>query len=279
MSSYINTKHISNDNVYPEVRINEMSSATGYETLSNVSRFIVSNDKIVNVVSDQYGLLDNRSFFPKVEEKLKAENLVYKIDSKNFSDCRFKVNYILEQNEQSITKGDEIVPMVSCLNTYDGSGRASVRFGIYRKVCSNGLHIADKEIGIVCKHRGAIEEVMIPKIDKFLAEFINEEYHLLQRKFEVLAEKKIDNIEDFVERVCGVSELFKFYSSEKTLTQSERAVEVMSIMQREMNSLKVDPNLWLGYNAFNEVIHNHERSFNIANKKDKMVFDIISNMS
>ena len=64
----------------------------------------------------------------------------------------FAVDYILS-DENWIVKvknvNDKLRPMLRFTNSYDGSCRTSGHFGFFREVCSNGLHIAQSEIGLV----------------------------------------------------------------------------------------------------------------------------------
>jgi len=53
-----------------------------------------------------------------------------------------------------IINGDELYPEVIFRNSHDRSCSASFKIGYYRQVCSNGLVVAEDEIGVSKKHIG-----------------------------------------------------------------------------------------------------------------------------
>jgi len=59
---------------------------------------IISNGKLVNVVSDSYGHLPNENFFLEVERKLAEADIQYTKRSINRDDVSFAVDYILSDD-------------------------------------------------------------------------------------------------------------------------------------------------------------------------------------
>jgi hypothetical protein len=105
-----------------------------------------------------------------VERALIESDINYVTQSINRGNRSFAVDYIL-QDENFVanvkTGADEILPMLRFTNGYDGSTAPSGRFGFFRKVCSNGLHVAETKIGFKLKHRGNIENIVIPALMKW----------------------------------------------------------------------------------------------------------------
>lgn len=166
--------------------------------------------------------------------------------------------------------------MLRFTNSYDGSTRTSGSFGFFREVCSNGLHITHSTIGFNIKHRGDITEVVMPNIKYLIAKFMDNEYYELQRKFEVLAERPISNIEDYVKMTCADLKLFMYKSSKENPAPSLNARTVIDIISRESRQLNTSANAWLVYNGFNEVIHDKlKKSFQSQKDADECLFNYI----
>jgi hypothetical protein len=252
-------------------------------TRKGLEKVVISEGSIVNVVSNSYGHLPNEQFFVEVERKLIDADINYDIRSINRENRSFAVDYILndESLHINIKNGmDKIKPMLRFTNSYDGSAKTSGHFGFFREVCSNGLHVAHSEIGFSVKHRGDIAEIVLPEISGLVRTFMNNEFYELQRKFEVLAETQVSNIQDFVKSVCAKTALFQFEASEKNPDPSLNARLVMDIINRESSVLNTRPNLWLGYNAFNEVLHNKlKKGFEAQKQTDSKIFSHILEMA
>jgi hypothetical protein len=281
---YLNFKSsFRNDEIYIENNVLNLAEITNLPTRKGLENVIVSGGTIVNVVSNSYGHLPNENYFKEVEEKLINAEINYKTRSINRDNRSFAVDYILDDEnfEIEIKNGaDKIKPMLRFTNSYDGSCKTSGHFGFFREVCSNGLHVADTEIGFSVKHRGNISQIVLPEINHILKKFMDNEFYTLHRKFEVLAETPITDLKDFVKNVCGKTALFKFESSEKNPEPSLNARLVIDAMQRESDFLKTPANLWLGYNAFNEVLHEKlQKPFGEQKRTDARIFNTILEMA
>lgn len=61
---------------------------------------------------------------------------------------------------------------------------------------------------------------------------------------------------------------------------SKKLREVLEILNYEALLLNEEPNLWLGYNAFNAVLHNTlKKTFTQQERLDKILFDEIYEMA
>ncbi len=269
--------NLRNDDIFVTNEVRSFKDVTGISSRKGLDKVILSDGKIVNVVSNSYGHLPNQLFYSGVENMLLDANISTATRSINRENRSFAVDHILNDDSLAITVKngmDELRPMLRFTNSYDGSTRTSGHFGFYRKICNNGLHIAHSTIGFNVKHRGEIAEVVMPNIKYLIAKFMNNEFYELQRKFEVLAEKRIDNIEEYVKLTCEDLKLFMYESSEKNPAPSLNARTVIEIINRESTLLNTAPNMWHLYNAFNEVIHDKlKKSFQNQRDNDTKLFN------
>lgn len=268
-----------NDDVYVKSEVKSLSSLTGISSRKGLENVIISDGQIVNVVSDSYGHLPNEKFFPELEVKLIDANINYVTRSINRDNRSFAVDYILS-DENYVVKvksgNDRIKPMLRLTNSYDGSNRTSGHFGFFREVCQNGLHVAESKIGFRVKHRGNIAQVVIPEMKALVAMFIDNEFYSLHKKFEVLAEKPIKDLSDFVKVTATSLNLFQYAASEKNQSPSLNARTVIETIEREAYALKEQPNYWLGYNAFNEILHGKfKKTFEAQKNMDEKIFEYL----
>jgi hypothetical protein len=273
----VNFKHeLQQDNIFPPVEVQPLRNLTGYPCRRGLTRAIISRGEIVNVVSDSYSLLENENFFNEVEVQLINADINYIQRTINRENRSFAADYILSDDSFhiNIKNGmDKIRPMLRFTNSYDGSCRTSGYFGFFREVCSNGLHVAKTDFGFSVKHKGDIARVVIPEIRAIIKKFIDNEYYTLQRKFEVLAETPIVSIENYIRITAEEFNLFQYETSEKNPAPSMNARIVADSIKREANLLGTQPNYWLGYNAFNELLHGKlKKTFDNQRSLDAKLF-------
>lgn len=274
---------LQNDNVYVESKVVSLKDITGMPTTSKFSKAIVSEGQIVNVISDAYGHLPNEQFFYEVESKMIDADVQYITRSINRNNRSFAVDYLLNDESYHVnvkSGSDKIIPMMRFTNAYDGSGPVSGFFGLFREVCSNRLMVAETQVGFKVRHKSTILEVVLPGIAAMVEKFMENEYYSLHKKFEVLAEQPISDLSKFVQEIAEEMELFKFAKSEKNPdTPSKNAEFVMDIINNEATKLGTKPNLWLGYNAFNEFIHASEKPFQKQKSLDGSLFNAVLEMA
>lgn len=283
-----NFKHgtLQQDNINVAPRLQSISEATGYDTLPGVDSLLIitdpatGKDKAVNVVSPQYGFLPNEVFIPLIEERLDGAGIGYVKQTINRNNIAFAVDYILadESMHINVKNGkDKIKPMFRVLNSYNGSSQTEGHFGFFREICSNGVHTASAQLNFKIRHRGNMQELVIPKLEELIAAFMDNEFYSLHKRFEVLAEKPITDIEGFVKYTLGKTGLFKYEKSEKNPEEASLGAQyVIDILNAEAKELGTAPNLWLGYNAFNEYIHTqNNNAFMLQQRADRKLFDAV----
>ena len=267
------------DNVLVDSSIVPLQSLTGIASRRGLENAIVCENQIVNVVSNSNGHLPNEKFFLGVEEKLIDADIYYQQRSINRDNRSFVVDYVLADDRYKVAvKGEQDVlrPMLRFVNSYDGSCKTSGSFGFWRKVCDNGLHVAQTHIGFSVKHSGAIADIVMPKLDEIVAKFMDNEFYSLKRKFEVLAERPVYNLEDYVKFTAKTSGLFKYESSDKNPEPSANARFVFDVIERESKLLNTRPNQWIVYNAFNELLHGKlKKTFDQQRTLDERLFETI----
>jgi len=267
------------DNVLVTSEVVPLEKLTGIASRRGLENAIVCENQIVNVVSNSYGHLPNEKFFLGVEEKLIDADIYYQQRSINRDNRSFVVDYILADDRYKVeVKGDKDIlrPMLRFVNSYDGSCKTSGSFGFWRKVCDNGLHVAQTHIGFSVKHSGAIADIVMPKLDEIVGQFMDNEFFTLKRKFEVLAERPVTNLEGYVKATAKSIGLFKYESSDKNPEPSANARFIFDVVERETRQLNTRPNEWIVYNAFNELIHGKlKKTFDQQRTLDERLFETI----
>ena len=267
------------DNVLVDSSVVPLQNLTGIASRRGLENAIICENQIVNVVSNSYGHLPNEKFFLGVEEKLIDADIYYQQRSINRDNRSFVVDYVLADDRYKVAvKGEQDIlrPMLRFVNSYDGSCKTSGSFGFWRKVCDNGLHVAQTHIGFSVKHSGAIADIVMPKLDEIVAKFMDNEFYSLKRKFEVLAERPVYNLEDYVKFTAKTSGLFKYESSDKNPEPSANARFVFDVIERESKLLNTRPNQWIVYNAFNELLHGKlKKTFDQQRTLDERLFETI----
>lgn len=93
---YLN--HLQQNEIYIPSEIKSVENITGIQSRRGLENVIVSNGKIVNVVSKSYGHIPNELFFPKAEQLLVDANLKYRKRTINRNDSSFVVDFIIEND-------------------------------------------------------------------------------------------------------------------------------------------------------------------------------------
>jgi len=281
-----NLNVLSNDSLFVNPRKVSVKELTGIQGLGRSSHHIIITDpadkadKIINTVSGDYGLLPNEVFIPAIENRLNAAEIKFQRRVISRENARFAVDYILADDNYHINvknNRDIIKPMFRVVNSYDGSSNTEGHFGFFRQVCSNGLHVAKTQMEFAVRHRGAIVEIVMPKIEDLIVAFMSNEFYSLHEKFKVLSESPIEDLNGFVKYTLGETGLFKYSKSEKNPdAPSVGAQFILNTINKESVAIGTKPNLWLGYNAFNEYIHTqNEKVFMLQERADRKIFDTI----
>ena len=276
---YLN--HLQQDEIFIPSEIKSFESITGIKSRSGLENVIVSNGKIVNVVSKSYGHIPNELFFHKAEQLLVDANLKYRKRTINRNDRAFVVDFIIDNDNlfELKNKQDQIVPMLRFKNSYDGSEKTSGHFGFYRKVCANGLHVSQAKIAFSIRHTKNSTNLIMQNLHQLFDKFLDNEYYGVTQKFKELEAIEIIDIKAFVKDILDKTKLFRFECSDHNDEPSKKSRELIELIENESSSIEARPSLWTGYNAFNWMLHNTlKKGFAQQEKLDKVLFDEIYEM-
>ena len=271
-------KSLQQDEIFVSNEMKSLKSITVMESRRGLENVIISNGKIVNVVSNGYGHIPNELFFKKAEQLLLDANLKYQKRTINRNDRSFITDFIIEDDNQfSLKNGqDKILPMLRFKNSYDGSEKTSGHFGFYREVCTNGLHVAQAEIAFSIKHSKNNTDLIMPKLNFLFDKFLDNEYYEITRKFREMEEIELIDTKAFVKDILEKTKLFRYECSDKNDSPSKKSRELLDMIAEEGQDYYATPTLWDGYNAFNWMLHNTlKKSFSQQEKLDKILFDEI----
>lgn len=264
--------NLQQDEIFVSNEMKSLSSITGMESRKGLENVIISNGKIVSVVSNRYGHIPNELFFKKAEELLIDAHLNYHKRTINRDDRSFITDFIIEDENQFTLKNenDRILPMLRFKNSYDGSEKTSGHFGFYREVCTNGLHVSNAQIDFSIKHTKNNTELILPKLNGLFERFLNNEYYEITQKFKEMEEIVLIDTKAFVKEILEKTKLFRYECSDKNESPSKKSRELLDLIAEEGH----DPTLWDGYNAFNWMLHNTlKKTFSQQEKLDKMIFN------
>lgn len=268
--------NLQQDEIFVSNEVKSLSSITGMKSRKGLENAIISNGKIVSVVSNRYGHIPNELFFKKAEELLIDAHLNYHKRIINRDDRSFITDFIIEDENQFTLKNenDRILPMLRFKNSYDGSEKTSGHFGFYREVCTNGLHVSNAQIDFSIKHTKNNTELILPKLNGLFERFLNNEYYEITQKFKEMEEIVLIDTKAFVKEILEKTKLFRYECSDKNDSPSKKSRELLDLIAEEGHDYYATPTLWDGYNAFNWMLHNTlKKTFSQQEKLDKMVFD------
>ena len=274
--------NLQQDEIFVPSEMKSLRTLTQMESRRGLENVIISNGKIVNVVSNSYGHIPNQLFFKKAEEMLSDAQLNYHKRTINRNDRSFITDFIIDDKSQFSVKNKEdlILPMLRFKNSYDGSEKTSGHFGFYRKVCSNGLHVSQAEIEFSIKHSKNNTDLIMPRLNNLFEKFLDNEFYTITKKFDKMKEFKIIDTKEFVRAILDKTKLFRYECSDKNSEPSKKSREVLEILNYEALLLNEEPNLWLGYNAFNAVLHHTlKKTFGQQERLDKKLFDEVYAMA
>jgi hypothetical protein len=248
-----------------------------YQGIKGIDKVIVSNGKVVNVCSGDYGLLTNKNFFGAFEKHLQEEHINFTVKYRNINDKQFTADYILDGSIDINPKfqnryKDIIQPKIRLINSYDGNLKTAAFVSFFRQVCSNGLHALRNELAFSLKHRSNIVELSFPSLTTMLNTYRKSEGINVIRRFEVLAESPVNtlDVQDIIKKITEQTNIFKFEKSDKNEDMSINAKFVYDVVNRETTHFNIKPNAWIIYNAFNEWIHNEERNQKTETKRNEL---------
>jgi len=264
------------DEIFVSNQMKSLESITGMPSRKGLENAIISNGKIVNVVSSSYGYIPNELFFKKAEQLLIYAHLKYHKRTINRDDRAFVTDFIIEDDNQFSLKNEKckIFPMLRFKNSYDGREKTSGHFGFYREVCTNRLHVSNAQIDFSIKHTKNNTELIIPKMNGLFERFLDNEYYEITKKFREMEEIVLIDTKAFVKDILEKTKLFRYECSDTNDSPSKKSRELLDLIAEEGHDWYYTPTLWDGYNAFKWILHNTlKKTFSQQEKLDKLIFD------
>jgi len=97
-------QNLQQDEIFVSSEMKSLKSLTQMESRRGLENAIISNGKIVNVVSNSYGHIPNQLFFKKAEEMLTDEQLNFHKRTINKNDRSFITDFIIDDKSQFTVK-------------------------------------------------------------------------------------------------------------------------------------------------------------------------------
>ncbi len=274
-------KNLEQHNVFIPNRVVPLLEITGKPNRKGLENAIVSNGKIVNVVSKSYGHITNEDLFGEAEERIKNLGLEYSRRTINRNDQTFAMDLIITDPKYYalVDEKDKILPMLRFTNSYDGKDRTSGNFGFFREVCGNGLHISEHKVEFTVRRTRGNTKLLIPKMEQLFNKFLDNEFYKIKTTFQKMAATPIDDLPTFVEAVLDHTALFRYDRSDTNPEPSKKSERIIELIELESLALGTHANHWIGFNAFNYMLHNEtKKSFSKQHAFDKQVFQTVEQL-
>lgn len=238
-----------------------------------ITHAIIKEDtrEILSFVSADYALVKNADILKSFREYFSGLGIATEVSCRAYRDVRFQMSFALTDYVEEIQKGDKVLPMFNILNSYNRSQRYQFSVSVWRKVCSNGLHVWVEENKIDMLHTpGLANGVAVEESLELIKSFLPAFEETLDPYYE-LADREYPNLEAVNQRIDEVAEAVKFPA-----LLVEDAKEQAKI---EMVTEGLSPSDWLAYNALNyQLNHNADNLLGRkANGLDKQVMNYLLN--
>ena len=226
---------------------------------------------IVNFASSSYGLHPTSELFGRLEAEMEGkidfEANYYHEDFK-----RFYADYTLKGRTTSIGnlnfKGDNVAPKIRVMHSYDSWIPFTFQIGMWRQICTNGLHGYKFEQKARVKNTvnasPEIYRVMVDEMTTLLENVKN-----IEVVYNDMANRSIAN---WTERIEAVVQGTSFPA------RQVEAVTQRLILEQTNHDLPITD--WLIYNAFNYQLNHNSVIKTDEYKKmelDQAVFEILAN--
>lgn len=260
-------------------------------TNSEYSKIVVgqtydNGEMHLNYCSPRYELVPNADIFPHVESILRGNDIKFTVTYNHINHVRFYADYIITDDDYAyrVQGGDLIRPKLSVQHSYNGLTKYAINFGYYRLICSNGLVIpldemSEFNLSIVGKHTKVINR-SLAMLNQMLVNFANNAPEItgaITRKFEVLGDRAVNNVENRIKEVLSASGIIAVENSKFNTVQ-----DIVARITKEANDTALPyngrVNDWLVYNGINQYINDDTLNKAIPEKRretDQKVLEYI----
>lgn len=226
---------------------------------------------IVNFASPSYGLHTTTELFGHLESEMQGK-IDFEVNYFHEDFKRFYADYTLKGRMTSIGrlnfKGDNVAPKIRVMHSYDSWIPFTFQIGMWRQICTNGLHGYKFEQKAKVKNTvnasPEIYRVMVDEMTTLLENVKN-----IEVVYNDMANRSVTN---FTERITEVVSATSFP------TRQVEAVTQRLITEHTAHGLPITD--WLIYNAFNyQLNHNSVIKTDEYQKMvlDQAVFEVLAN--
>lgn len=225
---------------------------------------------IVNLASKTYGLHTTTELFGRLESEMEGK-IEYEAQYFHEDYKRFYADYTLKGRMTSIGslnfKGDNVAPKIRVMHSYDSWIPFTFQIGMWRQICTNGLH------GYAFEQKARVKNTInsTPEIYRIM---VDEMQTLLDsvKNIEVVYNDMANrSVPNFTERITEVVAATSFPA------RQVEAVTNRLISEHSIHNLPISD--WLIYNAFNYQL-NHNESIKTDEYKrmemDSRIFEVLS---
>lgn len=227
-----------------------------------------SMNKILHLAGRNYQLISNEQLIMPIHSKLVSMfgSDGFEVHCLNEDDRRFSARFILKDKVIEVAQKDYVNLMIEVQNSYDGSLRHSLGLSYFRQVCTNGLMAWRKETALDNKHVSDY----VPSLQTIIRKLNDLDGSIQQ--FRKLSERRVTS-KEMDEIMVKVREFKHNDSFPKKLIH-----EVSLKIHEEAEALSTEPNAWLMYNGFNNVLNHHPAvglAMDIKERVDRNVLRLI----
>ena len=227
-----------------KIACNELFSGFTFVHDKEQAIYLPEKKKIVHLCSDGYQLVSNENLISPIYQELLNEygNSGVGVRILNFDDRKFYTSFMLITMEEMIARGDRIIPSLEIRNSYDGSMKFSLSLGFWRNQTETPLmgfsHPLTREKKHSHKYHPGLGKQRLENLESAVLEE--------SEKFRQMARYplSVGDISRIAERIRKQTEYPRRLLNDGPLA-----------MYREAQRQNSEPNLWLFYNGFNQVLY------------------------
>lgn len=232
---------------------------------SRVVTGIINGEEVdLNYCSPRYVLIPNEMIFPKIEDVLNANSIIFSSTYKHINNVRFYADYNINDPRYSYhinDTNDIIQPMLRIQHSYNGLTKYKIIFGYFRLICSNGLSIEVETMKkynliIVGKHTEQILKsinelnIMLQNFEKNANQITSD----IVEKYELLGGRVITNVEDRITEVLKAVNI-RIVSNNKFNTINDIVSRITKEATNPTLGYNGNINDWLIYNGINQYLY------------------------
>lgn len=227
-----------------------------------------SMNKVLHLSGRNYQLITNEQLIMPIYDKLQSMfgESGFDVSCMSEDDRRFSARFVLKDKVIEVAQKDYVNLMIEVQNSYDGSLRHSLALSYFRQVCTNGLMAWRKETALDNKHVSDYVpnlEIIIKRLD---------ELDISLQQFRKLTERRVSSKE-----MDGIMEKLREFKNNDSFPKKLLS-EVSMKVHQEVEQLNSEPNAWILYNGFNNILNHHPSvglAMDIKERVDRNVLRLI----